>query len=50
VISGHLYFGIHREIPRPTAYFTMLRDRVDRILSNYYYVLHTVTRLNCAFP
>ena len=39
VISGHLYFGIHREIPQSTAYFTMLRDPVDRIISNYYYVL-----------
>ena len=39
MISGHLYFEIHREIPQSTGYFTMLRDPVDRIISNYYYVL-----------
>jgi hypothetical protein len=38
VIIGHLYFGVHRRLPGPTSYITMLRNPVDRVLSHYRYV------------
>jgi hypothetical protein len=39
VIQGHVRFGLHELVPRPTTYFTMLREPVDRVLSDYYFVL-----------
>ena len=41
VVSGHFYYGLHRDIPQPTTYFTMLRDPIERVISNYFYVLRT---------
>ena len=41
VLKGHLYFGLHEFLPRPSTYITILRDPVDRVISNYYYVLRT---------
>jgi len=38
-IEGHLTFGIHKHIPKPSTYITILRDPVDRVLSAYYYML-----------
>lgn len=38
-VSGHFAFGIHDQITGPYEYFTVLRDPVDRVISNYYYVL-----------
>ncbi|MCC6661308.1 MAG: sulfotransferase family 2 domain-containing protein [Phycisphaerales bacterium] len=38
-LSGHVHFGIHRWVPGPSTYMTMLRDPVDRIISHYYFVL-----------
>jgi len=35
VYMGHFFYGAHRHVPRPCAYFTMLRDPVDRLLSRY---------------
>lgn len=37
MVSGHFGFGIHEHIHRPTAYITVLRDPVERVLSNYYH-------------
>jgi hypothetical protein len=39
VITGHLYFGVHDYVSRPSSYFTILRDPVDRVISHYHYVL-----------
>jgi hypothetical protein len=36
-IWGHVPFGLHRIIPGPTRYFTILRDPVDRAVSAYHY-------------
>lgn len=36
-IQGHDYFGIHKQINKPYKYVTMLRDPVERVISNYYY-------------
>jgi galactose-3-O-sulfotransferase len=37
LIQGHLYFGLHRFVPRRCTYVTFLRRPVDRVLSFYYY-------------
>jgi hypothetical protein len=37
VVKGHMPFGIHATIARPTQYVTVVRDPIDRIVSNYYY-------------
>jgi hypothetical protein len=33
---GHMSFGSHKEIERPSVYLTIVRDPVDRLLSTYY--------------
>lgn len=38
VVMGHLYFGVHNFLSGPSAYITMLRDPVDRVISHYYFV------------
>jgi hypothetical protein len=43
LLSGHIEFGIHEYLPLPADYFTLLRDPIDRILSDYYYILRTPT-------
>lgn len=39
VFQGHMPFGLHRTLPKMAAYMTMLRDPVDRGISEYYYAL-----------
>lgn len=39
-LFGHMAFGLHRWLPRPAVYVTMLREPVDRVISHYYYALH----------
>lgn len=39
VLTGHVHFGLHRWVPGPSTYMTMLRDPVDRVISHYYFVL-----------
>jgi Sulfotransferase family len=39
-LFGHMAFGLHRFLPRPVVYATMLREPVDRVISHYYYALH----------
>jgi Galactose-3-O-sulfotransferase len=41
LIQGHLFFGLHRFIPRASTYITFLRRPVDRVLSFYYYARST---------
>ena len=38
LIYGHMPFGIHGSIGRPSRYFTMVRDPVERAVSHFYYV------------
>ncbi len=40
-LKGHVPFGIHRWLPRPPRYVTMLRDPVRRIVSDYFFALNT---------
>jgi hypothetical protein len=39
VLKGHMSFGLHEYLPRPSTYITMLRDPIDRVISHYYYVI-----------
>jgi hypothetical protein len=39
VLRGHMHFGLHEHLPQPSTYITILRDPVDRTISNYYFVL-----------
>lgn len=40
-LMGHFPYGIHEYLSRPVEYVTMLRNPVERVLSNYYYILRT---------
>ena len=50
VVVGHFSFGIHRYLPRPSTYITLLRDPIDRIISLYYHSLrhHLETKMSLA--
>ena len=39
MVRGHMLYGVHKWLPQPTTYFTMLRDPVARVLSAYHFVL-----------
>jgi Galactose-3-O-sulfotransferase len=43
LIEGHLIYGIHDLIPRPSTYITLLRDPVALSVSQYRYVCRTPT-------
>ncbi|MEH7238304.1 sulfotransferase family 2 domain-containing protein [Bacillus sp. JJ1562] len=38
-VGGHCWHGIHAHFDRPYKYFTMLRNPIDRVISEYYYIL-----------
>lgn len=38
LLTGHLTFGAHEGLQRPTRYFTIMRDPVELVLSFYYYI------------
>lgn len=40
-IRGHMPFGLHQWLPKPATYITILRNPVERIVSDYYYVRRT---------
>jgi hypothetical protein len=39
LIEGHIIFGLHRSVPRPSTYITLLRDPVALTISQYNFVL-----------
>jgi hypothetical protein len=46
LIGGHVMYGVHRYLPeavaaQPFTYVTMMREPVDRVISDYHYVLRT---------
>lgn len=43
-VKGHIPFGIHRWLPRPPRYITMLRDPVQQTVSDYFFALNTPGR------
>ncbi len=38
LIEGHTIFGVHRCLPRPSVYATLLREPVSRVMSGYAYI------------
>jgi hypothetical protein len=40
VIKGHMPFGIHRRLVQPSSYITVLREPVERVISEYYFARH----------
>ena len=42
VFQGHMPFGLHTILPQPATYITVLRDPIDRGISEYYYALSRV--------
>jgi len=41
MLRGHMIFGLHELMPGPSTYFTLLREPVERFISDYYYVRNT---------
>jgi hypothetical protein len=41
LLGGHMIFGLHRFMPGPSTYFTVLREPVERVISDYYFVRNT---------
>lgn len=39
LIIGHMFYGIHEKIPHDSTYITVVREPVDRIISNYHFNL-----------
>ena len=37
-VLGHLSFGLHAHLERPSTYVTLLRDPVERVVSMYHYL------------
>jgi hypothetical protein len=38
ILKGHLNFGIHQHVPNQWAYFTFLREPIDRTISHFYFI------------
>lgn len=39
VFKGHMPFGLHKLLPQPATYISILRDPIDRAVSEYHYAL-----------
>jgi len=39
LIKGHTFFGWHQLMSQPCLYFTLLRNPVERFISNYFFLL-----------
>jgi hypothetical protein len=38
-VGGHCWYGLHKQFSKEYTYFTMLRNPIDRVISEYYYIL-----------
>jgi hypothetical protein len=38
LVAGHVPYGVHEMVGRPTTYVTMLREPVSRVVSHYWFV------------
>ncbi len=38
MFKGHMTFGLHKVLPQPATYITVLRDPVDRVISAFYFM------------
>ncbi|MGA8261513.1 MAG: hypothetical protein WB783_14970 [Arenicellales bacterium] len=41
LVQGHMSYGLHRFVPGPATYVTLLREPLRRALSDYHYVTST---------
>lgn len=42
LIAGHeVYYGVHEHVPNESLYFTVVRDPISRVWSNYIHLLQT---------
>lgn len=41
LLRGHMPFGLHADLPQPSTYITVLRDPIERVVSEYYFILRT---------
>jgi len=41
LLRGHMRYGVHKWMPQPCEYITILREPVSRLISLYYYILET---------
>ena len=39
LIKGHTFFGWHEFLPQSCSYFTILREPIERFISNYFFLL-----------
>lgn len=37
LVTGHQFLGVHQALRVPCTYFTLLRDPIERVLSEYFY-------------
>ena len=48
LITGHFAYGSDANLPRRFRYFTMLRDPVERVISQYHHLMSLVTSFELA--
>lgn len=48
--AEHYPFGVHRWLQRPVVYVTMLRDPVERLISEFYYLLQKEDHVHHSGP
>lgn len=41
LIRGHMGFGLHEFLPQSATYFTLLREPIERTISQYYFIRST---------
>jgi hypothetical protein len=42
MFKGHMLFGLHKILPQPATYITVLREPIDRVISSFYYMRNYV--------
>jgi hypothetical protein len=43
VVMGHFDFGVHRFVPKPSTYISVLREPIGRVISHYQFVRRSPT-------
>ncbi len=38
MFKGHMLFGLHKILPQPATYITVLREPADRVISAFYFM------------
>jgi hypothetical protein len=45
-VWGHFSYGLHRHMPQPTQYYTLMREPVSRAIASYHYLLRRTSGPN----